>query len=147
MAERPDNPNAPKHDPPEIELPDEQVVHHVSNRKKRKKDVGGEDMRLQMTSMIDVVFLLLIYFVITANFTIDEGTLLATMPGNSAENRPEDDLDPPTNIDLTSADDGVTYSIVVNGQRIENATALAGYMTNRVATAQMAKDDIVQIKP
>jgi len=103
--------------------------------------------RLGLTPMIDVIFLLLIYFVITANFTIDEGTLLATMPGNSAENRPEDDLDPPTNIDLTSADDGVTYSIVVNGQRIENATALAGYMTNRVATAQMAKDDIVQIKP
>ena len=74
-------------------------------------------------------------------------TLLATMPGNSSQDRPEDTLDPPINIDLTSADDGVTYSIVVNGQRIENATALAAYMTNRVQTAQMAKDDIVQIKP
>lgn len=147
MADRPDNPNAGKPQAPEIEIPDEEVVHHVSTRKKRKKGVGGESMQLQMTSMIDVVFLLLIYFVITANFTIDEGTLLATMPGNSSQDRPEDDLDPPVNIDLTSADDGVTYSIVVNGQRIENATALAGYMINRVQTAQMAKDDIVQIKP
>ncbi|MGB1125667.1 MAG: ExbD/TolR family protein [Phycisphaeraceae bacterium] len=147
MADRPDNPNAGKPQTPEIEIPDEEVVHHVSTRKKRKKGVGGESMQLQMTSMIDVVFLLLIYFVITANFTIDEGTLLATMPGNSSQDRPEDDLDPPVNIDLTSADDGVTYSIVVNGQRIENATALAGYMINRVQTAQMAKDDIVQIKP
>jgi biopolymer transport protein ExbD len=147
MADRPDNPNAGKPQILEIEIPDEEVVHHVSTRKKRKKGVGGESMQLQMTSMIDVVFLLLIYFVITANFTIDEGTLLATMPGNSSNTQPEDDLDPPVNIDLTSADDGVTYSIVVNGQRIENATALAGYMINRVQTAQMAKDDIVQIKP
>jgi biopolymer transport protein ExbD len=151
MAERPDSPNTGKPQAPapgsESEVPDDQVVHHVSTRKKRKKGVGGESMQLQMTSMIDVVFLLLIYFVITANFTIDEGTLLATMPGNSAENRPDEDLEPPTNIDLTSADDGVTYAIVVNGQRIDNASALAGYMANRVATAQMAKDDVVQIKP
>lgn len=147
MADRPDSPNAPKHEPPEIEVPDEQVAHHVSTRKKRKKGVGGENMQLQMTSMIDVVFLLLIYFIITANFTIDEGTLLATMPGNSAQDRPEDQLDPPTNIDLTSADDGVTYSIIVNGQRIPDATALAGFMKNRVATGQMKADDIVQIKP
>ena len=146
MAQRPDNPNA-SDKPAEIEVPDDQVVHHVSTRKKRKKGVGGESMQLQMTSMIDVVFLLLIYFIITANFTIDEGTLLATMPGNSAQDRPEDQLDPPTNIDLTSADDGVTYAIVINGQRIDNATALAGYMKNRVAAGQMAKDDIVQIKP
>lgn len=147
MAERPDSPNASKPQAPDTEVPEEDVVHHVSARKKRKKGVGGESMQLQMTSMIDVVFLLLIYFVITANFTIDEGTLLATMPGNSSQDRPEDQLDPPINIDLTSADDGVTYAIVVNGQRIDNATALAGFMTNRVQTGQMAADDIVQIKP
>ena len=147
MAERPDSPNAGKPETPEIEVPDEQVVHHVSTRKKRKKGVGGEAMQLQMTSMIDVVFLLLIYFVITANFTIDEGALLATMPGNSAQDRPDEDLDPPTNIELTSADDGVTYRISVNGQPIDNATALAGFMKARVRTGQMKADDIVQIKP
>lgn len=150
MADRPDSPNAspqPQASGNEADVPNEQLPHHISTRKKRRKGVGGEDMQLQMTSMIDVVFLLLIYFVITANFTIDEGTLLATMPGNSSQDRPEDQLDPPTNIELTSADDGVTYAIVVNGQRIDNATALASYMKNRVATGQMAKDDIVQIKP
>ena len=153
MVERPDSPNAPssagspKAEAPDAEVSDEKIVHHVSTRKKRKKGVGGEDMQLQMTSMIDVVFLLLIYFVITANFTIDEGTLLATMPGNSAQDRPDQDLDPPTNIDLTSADDGVTYAIVVKGQRIDNATQLAAYLTGRVKGGQMKADDVVQIKP
>lgn len=151
MADRPDSPNASKGEPPvpgsDIEVSDEQIVHHVSTRKKRKKGVGGEDMQLQMTSMIDVVFLLLIYFVITANFTVDEGTLLATMPGNSAQDRPDEDLDPPVNIELTSADDGVTYRIRVDGQEPANASALAAYMKQRVAQGQMAKDDVVQIKP
>lgn len=153
MADRPDSPNDSRrpsrpHAPaPDAQASEEKVVHHVSPRKKRRKSVGGEEMTLQMTSMIDVVFLLLIYFVITANFTIDEGTLLATMPGNSAQDRPEDDLDPPTNIELTSSDDGVTYTIVVKGQRIDNATELAAYMKGRVASGLMKADDVVQIKP
>ena len=147
MADRPDSPNAGKPEKPEIEVPEDQVVHHVSTRKKRKKGVGGEDMQLQMTSMIDVVFLLLIYFVITANFTIDEGTLLATMPGNSAQDQPQDDLDPPVNIEITSADDGVTCMISVKGQRFTSATAVAGHLIGQVQGGRMKKDDIVQIKP
>ena len=167
MTDRPDRPNAPGNSPgntpgsflgstsgrtsgndsSEIDTPDEHIPHHVSTRKKRKKGVGGEEMQLQMTSMIDVVFLLLIYFVITANFTIDEGTLLATMPGNSAQDRPEDQLDPPVNIELTTSGDFVTYRIRVDGQEPSNASELAAYMKNRVAIGQMAKDDIVQIKP
>ena len=94
--------------------------------------------------MIDVVFLLLIFFVITASFTFDEGTLLATMPGNTKG------IDPPpplVRVDLTSADDGVTYSLRVDGRPIDSATALADYMNHRVRAGQMAKDDLVQISP
>lgn len=153
MSDRPDSPNASgsagsrQADRPDPDASQEVVVHHVSPRKKRKKGVGGEEMTLQMTSMIDVVFLLLIYFIITANFTIDEGTLLATMPGNSSESQPVDKLDPPTNIELTSADNGVTYVIMVKGQRIPDATELAAYMKGRIAGGQMKVSDIVQIKP
>ena len=41
----------------------------------------------------------------------------------------------------------MTYSIIVNGQRIPDAASLAGFMKNRVATGQMKADDVVQIKP
>lgn len=37
-------------------------------------------MQLNLTSMIDVVFQLLIYFIITANFALDEGLLTAQLP-------------------------------------------------------------------
>ena len=115
-----------------------------AKRKKKGESAGGKKFELKLTSMIDVVFLLLIFFVITASFTVDEGTLLATMPGTTKG------IDPPpplVRIDLTSADDGITYSLQVNGQRIDNASALADYMNNRVQAGQMAKDDLVQITP
>ena len=147
MAERPDNPNAGA---PIEEPPDEQIVHHVSQRKKRKKGVGGEEIDLNLTSMIDVIFQLLIYFVITANFQIDEGTILATLPGNAAENREQETLDPPVVIELTSADgdDGITYTLTVDGKRLnEGVSELHGYLVGRIGGGDLAKDDIVQIKP
>ncbi len=45
---------------------------------------------LPMTSMIDVVFLLLIFFMVTANFSADQGRLAAALasrqPGSSEQN-------------------------------------------------------------
>ncbi len=145
MEERPDSPITDPNDSPEGE--DDQVVHHVSQRKKRKKGVGGEELSLQLTSMIDVIFNLLIYFVITANFQIDEGTILATLPGNASNSPVETILDPPVVIDLTSGDDGVTYTLSVDGQRLNGVSELRGYLVGQVQGGQIAIDDQVQIKP
>jgi len=150
MPERPDSPIANTPSTPPVDAPpsdDDTVVHHTSQRKKRKKGVGGETIELQLTSMIDVIFQLLIYFVITANFQIDEGTILATLPGNAAET---DTPPPPTTpllIEMTSSDDGVTYTLRANGQTIDGVTQLYGYLSNRVDTGAMAADDPVEIKP
>lgn len=154
MPERPESPipdSKPDAKPaPEQALPeavDEHVVHHTSIRKKRRKGVGNDDMELQLTSMIDVIFQLLIYFVITANFQVDEGTILATLPGNAADN---DTPPPPTTpllLEMKSSEDGVTYSLRANGQLINGgASELYGYLQNRVST-DMKPDDPVEIKP
>lgn len=145
MPERPDSP-VPGN-PDAQEPPEEQIVHHVSQRKKRKKGVGEERIELQLTSMIDVIFQLLIYFVITANFQIDEGTILATLPGNASDSPKTDDLDPPVVIELTSGDDGVTYTLTVDGQRLDGVTELHGYLSGQVSGGRIAIDDQVQIKP
>jgi len=61
-------------------------------------------MQPNLSSMIDVIFLLLIYFVSTVNFTPDEGVLTAKLPQGSG--RPSTDLAPPQrplNILLTAA--------------------------------------------
>ncbi|MGB0767201.1 MAG: biopolymer transporter ExbD [Phycisphaeraceae bacterium] len=108
-----------------------------------KAIVGGR-FELKLTSMIDVVFLLLVFFVVTATFTHDEGTLLATMPG---EMDGESRIHHPINVELTSADDGISYHLTVDGRSIESATALAQTLSDRVRRGQMAIDDPVQINP
>lgn len=154
MEQRPDSPNPTK---PEFPLVDDEldseIVHHVSQRKKRRKGVGGEGMELQLTSMIDVIFQLLIYFIITANFMIDEGTILASLPGNAApptEEPPPDVV--PIKINMLSSNDGVTYKLEidegmgVSRKEVNNVSELYAYFNDRVGS-DMKADDPVQINP
>jgi biopolymer transport protein ExbD len=53
-------------------------------------------MNLNLTAMIDVIFLLLIYFVVTASFAEDEGVLTARLPQQQGESRQTDTTPPPT---------------------------------------------------
>ena len=59
-------------------------------RRARTTRVG----QLNLTSMIDVIFLLLIYFVITADFRVDEGVLTASLPTGGARPKPASLLPP-----------------------------------------------------
>lgn len=137
-------------DPNDIVIPDaedqEVLVHHVSQRKKRR--VNDDEMELQLTSMIDVIFQLLIYFVITANFVIDEGTIKATMPGQSAPTDEIEEPDLPYYIDLITADDGVTYSIRVDHKLVNGgASELHGYLEELLRSNTIEPDTIIQIRP
>ncbi len=82
---------------------DESVVGHASPRMKR--ELPQTRMQLNLTSMIDVIFQLLIYFVITANFTMDEGVLTARLPeeGNAPVESTLEPPDPPLFISVASA--------------------------------------------
>ena len=69
--------------------PDE-TVHHQPARKKR--GLEPVKMTVNLTSMIDVIFQLLIYFIITATFVIGEGVLTGPnspkAPASPARRRP-----------------------------------------------------------
>lgn len=56
----------------------DQIVHHRSAGKRRGRP--KPNIQPNLSAMIDVIFLLLIYFVTTANFTPDEGVLTAKLP-------------------------------------------------------------------
>ena len=49
-------------------------------KKKEKKFLTSVPLKLQITPLIDVIFQLLIYFMVTASFLIGEGALTANMP-------------------------------------------------------------------
>jgi biopolymer transport protein ExbD len=87
--------------PNQAQQPAGDTVHHKSARQKRV--IGGGGMQLNLTSMIDVIFQLLIYFVITANFAVGEGIITAKLPaadeGSAAAPPPET----PLNVVLTAS--------------------------------------------
>ena len=56
----------------------------LSNRKKKRRVRTGLLGVLPMTSMIDVVFLLLIFFMVTASFSADEDQLSAAIGADGA---------------------------------------------------------------
>ncbi|MEM1354099.1 MAG: biopolymer transporter ExbD [Planctomycetota bacterium] len=144
MAE---NPTKPKQDPEsEEDEGEEMVVHHVSQAKKRKKGVGGEQMELQLTSMIDVIFQLLIYFIITANFVIDEGTIKAKLPGDSAvAKKLEEKI--PTNIYIETSGDAIDYELRVDNTPVESISELYGVLYSRLESGRLDADDPVTIHP
>lgn len=124
---------------------DSDAVPRVPPKRKARPSLGLRKPELKQTSMIDVVFLLLIFFVVTASFQIDEGSLLATLPGTTGDHIGPPPI--PVEIDLQSSDDGLTYTMRVDGVPIGGASELSAYMANRIQTGQMASDDLVKISP
>ena len=91
---------------------EEETVHHISRRSKR--DMEPASMQLNLTSMIDVIFQLLIYFVVTASFTVGEGVITAKLPQGSGD--PSTSPKPPeTPLNIILTDAGVSsYRIQID---------------------------------
>lgn len=79
---------------------EEATVHHQSNRQKR--ELKPAKMQLNLTSMIDVIFQLLIYFVITASFAVGEGVIAANLPGQGQGTSSAEPPKTPLNIIVAS---------------------------------------------
>ncbi len=76
---------------------------------------GDEEIELQMTPMIDIVFLLLIFFILTFKIVSPEGDFNVTMPENApSEGEPPEDQVPPIVIHLECYDNGKLRSISIN---------------------------------
>ena len=99
------------------EVESEEAVHHISQRRKRKKGVGGDSMQLNLTSMIDVVFQLLIYFVVTSSFAVGEGVITAKLPtGPGDPTQSKKPPDRPLKIIVNSAGAiGADYRVYIEG--------------------------------
>lgn len=107
----------------------ERLVRHIPLRK--KQPIKPARMQLNLTSMIDVIFQLLIYFVITANFVIDEGVLTATLPAGPGQPPPTDLEPPPQPVVIVLspvASIGVQISIEGQAHRFEDFTALRRHL-------------------
>jgi len=111
----------------------DETVHYISARAKRGRD--KPKIRVPMTAMIDVTFLLLIYFILTINFRQLEGQIPGTLPkaGTSGAATMEKLLTP---IKITlhptgEANEGVAYEISGVHERIADPQILRSVLEGR----------------
>jgi biopolymer transport protein ExbD len=91
--------------------------------RKRRAPREPASMQLNLTSMIDVIFQLLIYFVITASFAVEEGAIAAKLPKGSGEGDPTEPPKTKLKIRLQStANAGARVS--VDNRRVKNFAQL-----------------------
>lgn len=94
---------------------------------------GEEKIELQMTPMIDVVFLLLIFFLMTFKIVSPEGDFNIKMPlAAPAEGPPDETLLPPTKITLRADDGGVLSGILLGNRPINSREELRLQIRNIV---------------
>jgi len=122
-----------------------ELVHHAP---KRHRHLKTSDMGLNLTAMIDVIFLLLIYFVITASFVQGEGVIVARMPEGTGVVEPS--LAPPKQrlvVQVSSAGaDG--YILTVQGYPGRPASFSELYaVLQQMQGTQYKDDDPVVIQP
>lgn len=143
-------PGSSRNRPREAEVGMEDYVQHESARDRRGK--RRPSMQLQLTSMIDVIFLLLIYFVVTATFVQDEGVLTTKLPaiGQSSQVSELPTLSSEMVIQLIP--DGPSgVQIRVDSQAVASFTELfevvKGLQDSPQSIGIYAADDPVKIKP
>ncbi|NBC11228.1 MAG: hypothetical protein GVY24_05750 [Planctomycetes bacterium] len=135
--------------PEESQLQKHEIARHESRSRKRKTDIS----QLNLTSMIDVIFLLLIYFVVTATFVEDEGVLIAKLPTGSGQEAPPEEL-PVENININITSYDQTGAIIeVGAQRFSNFRDLTAYLISiqnnpaKGRTGYAAPDNPIIIRP
>ncbi len=72
---------------------------------------GQEDIELQMTPMIDIVFQLLIFFVMTFKIVAPEGDFQIKMPASASEGIPDPEQSPPITLTMRSDSNGRLISM------------------------------------
>ena len=89
------------------------TVHHERAAKRRAKPSGVPQINL--VSLMDVTFLLLIFFVLTSNFAVGEGVLPAELPRGHAAYKPTSDPVTPLTIQVRTRGGGsldIVYEVI-----------------------------------
>jgi biopolymer transport protein ExbD len=101
-------------------------IRHVAEKEK---------IQLQMTPMIDIVFQLLIFFVMTFKVVQMEGDFNIRMPSAApSQNAMDEELLPPMTLRLTAAADGQLTGIQLNKQKFTNFNDLHAEIMDIVGT-------------
>ncbi|HUY89761.1 MAG TPA: biopolymer transporter ExbD [Pirellulales bacterium] len=102
----------------------------------RKSAASANDkVEMQMTSMIDVVFQLLAFFVMSFKIATQEGDFNIKMPLAATQSQSETPPLPPIKVRLTAAADGTLGGIRMGEQALSSFTDLNNAIMGIVGTA------------
>ena len=121
------------------------TVHYEPERKKRAKDRGTPNMQPPLTPMIDVVFQLLLFFLLSCQFRQEEGAIPSRLPNIAGQEPVSMDVKPIEVRVLAIGDNNKGVCYEVTGVAITSAPLLYGHLQGIQAT--FGKDRPVVIKP
>lgn len=101
-----------------------------------RRQTGKRAILLPMSPMIDIIFLLLIFFVMTFQIVPLEGDLTIAAPLNPTKvpaDSPDVPIEPPLHVRLIANGDGSLKSIQAAGQQFDSTAALARHVRNLYA--------------
>ena len=85
----------------------------------------AEDVKLQMTPMIDIVFQLLVFFVMSFKFGLPEGDFNIKMPLAAPSHGVPDEIQlPPIKVRMIASEAGDLAGLLMNGQPLSSFDAL-----------------------
>jgi biopolymer transport protein ExbD len=91
------------------------------------RNAGKRDdkIELQMTPMIDIVFQLLVFFIMTFKIVVPEGDFNIKMPLSApSEGMPDENQVPPMKVRLTANADGALTGIKLNDRSMQDFASL-----------------------
>lgn len=101
-----------------------------------RRDFFAEETGFSLDSMLDIVFLLLIYFMVTAAFVKEEADISMSLPSRVEQDEP---LDMPEEQVIDIMTDG---SVWLNGQPFDDETSnLLPELTRTLARFRVAAED------
>ena len=101
----------------------------------RNADKAGEKIELQMTPMIDIVFQLLVFFIMTFKIVSMEGDFNIRMPATAPQAAPPEQIEfPPMKLYLSADADGTLTGIQLNESQPTSFQALNQEIQKLVGT-------------
>jgi biopolymer transport protein ExbD len=119
-------------------MADDQVIQQQEEpkHKKRERSAGGETQQPPMTPMIDVTFQLLLFFLLTMTFRMDEGLIPGALPeGGITSATPEEVLHEPIKVFLQpygTNGAAVVYSVEGSAEQFLNGRQLYDALRGRL---------------
>lgn len=113
----------------------------------RHHESGDAKIDLQMTPMIDIVFQLLVFFVMSFKIVAQEGDFNVRMPLAMRREGPvQEDVTPPMRLRLLADQQGNLAGIVLNERPFESLQELHYYIIGSVAGEDPAAREDVEVE-